>query len=83
MTCDTLYNADLFLPLLNFLKRVLKRNGTALIAAKSKYFGCSGSVHKFKQLVEREGSMQIKMEQKLMDGASNVREILSLRHINE
>lgn len=50
LTCETVYDAESIPHLFNLIQKSLKPNGVAYIAAKSHYFGCSGSLLQFKQL---------------------------------
>ena len=51
----------------------------ALIAAKSYYFGVGGSVADFRSLVDADGRFECKGVRTFEDGASNRREVLSVR----
>jgi SAM-dependent methyltransferase len=79
VTSDTLYHTHSHDKLYKFMKHVLKPDGEILVAAKRYYFGCGGSVHSFKQLVEQDDAMTVTSVSEVSDGHSNVREILSLK----
>ncbi|KAI9201906.1 uncharacterized protein BJ171DRAFT_197463 [Polychytrium aggregatum] len=55
LTSETIYAAESHRKLYNLIYRTLSRTGKALVAAKDVYFGCSGSLFDFLQLVQKEG----------------------------
>jgi len=91
LTSDTIYNSGAQEKLLRYIVSQLdlttshgKQHSVAYVAAKSYYFGVGGSTKQFIDLVEKlqnELQVSIKCEKKLVDGNSNVREILAIRSI--
>ena len=49
-----------------------------MCGAKSYYFGCGGSTKQFKEFIQQKEGSNVKIEtvKDIMDGTSNVREIL-------
>ncbi len=76
---DTLYEIRSQQYLYNLIKQVLQKDGVCYLAAKSFYFGCSGSVATFRELIQKDGVMELETVCKIKDGLSNIREILALR----
>lgn len=56
----------------------LKPGGMAYVGAKSFYFGVGGSAQAFKDLSLKNGGFSVEVVERIMDGASNVREIIRL-----
>ncbi|KAJ1552552.1 Histidine protein methyltransferase 1, partial [Nowakowskiella sp. JEL0078] len=55
LTAETIYAEDTHAALHDMIDVALKRGGTAYVAAKTNYFGCSGSMHTFQTLVAGRG----------------------------
>lgn len=53
ITCETIYDAGSIPALLELIQHCLVDGGVALVAAKSFYFGCSGSLLSFLDLVRK------------------------------
>ncbi|KAJ1957196.1 hypothetical protein IWQ62_005144 [Dispira parvispora] len=77
LTSETIYSQRSQRKLYQLIRSVLKPTGIALIAAKSVYFGCDGSLHTFAQLVEAQGEMTLRNVATV--GNQVRREILELR----
>uniref|UniRef100_A0A1B6G825 protein-histidine N-methyltransferase n=1 Tax=Cuerna arida TaxID=1464854 RepID=A0A1B6G825_9HEMI len=81
-TCDlivsseTIYNPDNYLKLHDTIQRLLKPSGTALVGAKSYYFGVGGSTREFEKLVKERGIFDIEVVWRCSQGVQ--REILKL-----
>ncbi|CAK4086078.1 unnamed protein product [Aphanomyces euteiches] len=81
LTAETLYTESVTVDLFHTIQRYLKkRGGVALVAAKTYYFGTGGSVHHFKQLIARDGSMSAQTVWESSDGRSTVREIVRVEY---
>ncbi|KAK9918392.1 hypothetical protein WJX75_003758 [Coccomyxa subellipsoidea] len=79
LSAETVYNLDSQRHLLKCIKQGLRpKVGQAWIAAKSYYFGVGGGTASFIQLVDRDGTFEVKAVDVIDDGASNKREILLL-----
>ncbi|OQR89230.1 hypothetical protein THRCLA_09844 [Thraustotheca clavata] len=78
LSAETMYTEQVTTFLLEMIKRHLKPNGIALIAAKSYYFGTGGSVHHFKTLIQAQGVMKATTVWQSSDGKSNIREIIQV-----
>ena len=82
LTSDTIYNVDDAKKLAKVIHHCLKKNANenaiALVAAKRYYFGVGGSTATFMQLCD-ETSLSCDVVKEIMDGASNVREIIRVR----
>lgn len=63
---------------MGFVQGLRPKVGQAWIAAKSYYFGVGGGTASFIQLVDRDGTFEVKAVDVIDDGASNKREILLL-----
>ncbi|XJO73934.1 hypothetical protein BDV3_004833 [Batrachochytrium dendrobatidis] len=59
LTSETIYEAQCQADLFKLIKAVVKPGGIVLVASKSVYFGCSGSLNDFRRLVISDGSCQI------------------------
>ncbi len=79
LSADTIYSPSSTRRLWKLVSEQLRRGGTALIAAKSYYFGVGGSVADFRSLVDADGRFECKGVRTFEDGASNRREVLSVR----
>lgn len=55
LSSETIYNVDNQTKLISIFRNYLKRDGVALVAAKSHYFGVGGGVQQFSERVERAG----------------------------
>ncbi|KAJ3178781.1 Histidine protein methyltransferase 1 [Geranomyces variabilis] len=55
LTAETIYAAESHDKLLDVIKAIIKPSGIVYIAAKTTYFGCSGSLAQFLQLVRQRG----------------------------
>jgi len=86
LTSDTIYNVDDAKKLAKVIYHCLKKNDNekaiALVAAKRYYFGVGGSTATFMQLCD-EVSLSCDVVKEIMDGASNVREIIRVRIKNK
>ena len=80
LSADTLYSASAGRRLWQLVQEQLRPGGTALIAAKSYYFGCGGSVADFKTLVASDARFECRTLRTFEDGASNRRECFAVRH---
>ena len=82
LTSDTIYNVGDAKKLAKVIHHCLKKNANenaiALVAAKRYYFGVGGSTATFMQLCD-ETSLSCDVVKEIMDGASNVREIIRVR----
>lgn len=82
LTSDTIYNVDDAKKLAKVIHHCLKKNDNesaiALVAAKRYYFGVGGSTATFMQLCD-EVSLSCDVVKEIMDGVSNVREIIRVR----
>lgn len=79
LSADTIYSMEATRRLWQLLCEQLRVGGTALIAAKSYYFGVGGSVAEFCALVDADGRFECRRLRTFEDGASNRREVLSVR----
>ena len=79
LSADTLYSTAASQRLWTLVRNSLRPGGTALIAAKSYYFGCGGSVAAFKALVSTDLSFTCTTVRTFEDGASNRRECFAVR----
>ncbi|XP_046677912.1 histidine protein methyltransferase 1 homolog isoform X2 [Homalodisca vitripennis] len=81
-TCDlivsseTIYNPDNYLKLHDTIQRLLKPSGTALVGAKSYYFGVGGSTRQFEKLVKERDVFDVEVVWRCSQGVQ--REILKL-----
>ncbi|KAG8268466.1 Histidine protein methyltransferase 1 [Homalodisca vitripennis] len=81
-TCDlivsseTIYNPDNYLKLHDTIQRLLKPSGTALVGAKSYYFGVGGSTRQFEKLVKERDIFDLEVVWRCSQGVQ--REILKL-----
>lgn len=78
LSSDTIYSSEATSRLWQLIRELLSADGTALIAAKSYYFGVGGSVAEFKDLVASDGQFQCRTVRVWEDGASNRRECLAV-----
>ncbi|KAI8826245.1 uncharacterized protein EV422DRAFT_601232 [Fimicolochytrium jonesii] len=78
LTSETIYSADSHRKLLDLIKAVIKPGGIAYVAAKTTYFGCSGSLPQFLQLVEEDGSAK-EIQSVWVEAHSVRREIVKLQ----
>ncbi|TPX48477.1 hypothetical protein SeMB42_g02973 [Synchytrium endobioticum] len=81
LTAETVYNDESHVPLFEILKSALKADGTIFLAAKSNYFGCSGDLASFLQLVDEDGSM--KWETVHVVTKTVRREVIRLTFVNQ
>jgi len=81
LTADTIYAPATMPRLLSLLTHCLSPTGVALVAAKSFYFGVGGGTEEFRGAVRAGGVLQARTVDRQQDGASNVREILELKHL--
>ncbi|KAJ3069373.1 Histidine protein methyltransferase 1 [Podochytrium sp. JEL0797] len=72
LTSETIYSTDSHQKLHDVIKRSLKRDGRALIAAKRTYFGCSGDLEQFLTLVAQQGVFKTQMMREFNDGVYRV-----------
>ncbi|KAJ3227287.1 Histidine protein methyltransferase 1 [Clydaea vesicula] len=78
LTSETLYEKRNYKSLLTVMKNLTKkRNGFCLIAAKANYFGCSGSLKEFENLILRDEVFNWEVL-KIFDGNNVRREIVKL-----
>jgi len=59
---ETLYNPDMYSVIHDVLSQLLLPKGTAIIAAKSYYFGVGGSIAEFCHFVEQKGVFAVETE---------------------
>ena len=78
LSADTLYNTSASRRLWQLVRDQLRPGGTALIASKSYYFGCGGSVADFKAIVSADGRFECRTVRVFEDGASNRRECFAI-----
>ena len=78
LSADTLYNTSASRRLWQLVREQLRPGGTALIASKSYYFGCGGSVADFKAIVSADGRFECRTVRVFEDGASNRRECFAI-----
>ncbi|KAJ3171688.1 Histidine protein methyltransferase 1 [Geranomyces variabilis] len=57
LTAETIYAAESHDKLLDLIKAIIKPSGVVYIAAKTTYFGCSGSLAQFLHLVRQRGNV--------------------------
>uniref|UniRef100_A0A1B6KCG5 protein-histidine N-methyltransferase n=1 Tax=Graphocephala atropunctata TaxID=36148 RepID=A0A1B6KCG5_9HEMI len=76
VTSETIYNPDNYLKLHSTIQRLLKPSGTALVGAKTYYFGVGGSTRQFEKLVEEKGVFNVEVVWRCSLGVQ--REILKL-----
>jgi ubiquinone/menaquinone biosynthesis C-methylase UbiE len=55
LASEVLYNASNYSVFLSACKRLLKPNGSLLVASKVVYFGCTGDVHTFTRAAQNSG----------------------------
>jgi len=80
LAAETIYSTAAYPKHVAILRHCLKPpHGTALIAAKSYYFGVGGGTRLFAAAVEEDGTFVVDTVASYSDGASNVREILRVR----
>ncbi|CAL8471510.1 g11052 [Coccomyxa elongata] len=80
LSAETIYSLDSQQQLLSCIKQCLRpTTGQAWVAAKSYYFGVGGGTASFIRLVEKDGTFNVKTIDVINDGASNKREILTLK----
>lgn len=78
LSADTLYSSSASQRLWQLVQTQLRPGGVALIAAKSYYFGCGGSVAEFKTLVGTDARFGCRTVRTFEDGASNRRECFAV-----
>eukprot|EP01104_Vermistella_antarctica_P000677 TRINITY_DN10811_c0_g1_i1.p1 TRINITY_DN10811_c0_g1~~TRINITY_DN10811_c0_g1_i1.p1 ORF type:complete len:348 (-),score=68.01 TRINITY_DN10811_c0_g1_i1:495-1538(-) len=85
LSTETIYHVHSHADLLSLLCTRLRqprsasdRGGAALFAQKTYYFSCGGGTQQFKDLLAKTTALKIACVKNLADGASNVREILSI-----
>ena len=78
LSAETIYSTAAAPRLWELVRTQLRPGGTALLAAKSYYFGVGGSVQDFKALVAAEPGFQCKTVRVWEDGASNRRECFAV-----
>ncbi len=82
LSSDTIYNVEDAKKLAKVIHHCLKRksdeNAIALVAAKRYYFGVGGSTATFMKLCD-DAALTCDVVKEIMDGASNVREIIRVR----
>lgn len=59
---ETLYNPGMYSVIHNVLSHLLSSDGSAIIAAKSYYFGVGGSIAEFCEFVEQKGILTVETE---------------------
>jgi len=79
LTSETIYNVDYYPRLVVLLERALARNGIILLAAKSHYFGCGGSVVGFIKYLENDGKFDIEEVWKSKSNDALERSILRIK----
>ncbi|KAG0091146.1 hypothetical protein BGZ93_007041 [Podila epicladia] len=61
LTSETIYAEESHMKLYTTIKNSLKQGGKALIAAKTFYFGVGGDILSFRQLIEKDGTFDVKV----------------------
>ncbi|KAF9583047.1 Histidine protein methyltransferase 1, partial [Lunasporangiospora selenospora] len=61
LTSETIYAEESHQKLYDTIKNSLKRDGKALVAAKTFYFGVGGDILSFRRLIEKDGVFNIKV----------------------
>ncbi|KAF8939778.1 Histidine protein methyltransferase 1 [Dissophora ornata] len=61
LTSETIYAEESHSKLYATIKNSLKRNGKALVAAKTFYFGVGGDILSFRRLIEKDGVFDVKV----------------------
>ena len=81
LTSETIYNVDYYPRLVKLLERALAQNGIILLAAKSHYFGCGGSIVGFIKYLEKENGGKFDIEEVWKSNSSDnlERSILRLK----
>lgn len=82
ITAETVYNVAHFETLHSIFETYLAEQGMVIIAAKRFYFGVGGGSHAFKEFVQERGLFQVEEEEEIVDGCSNVRDILVLKKLS-
>ncbi|KAG0223812.1 Histidine protein methyltransferase 1 [Actinomortierella wolfii] len=60
LTSETIYAEENHQKLYQTIKRSLKKNGKAYVAAKSFYFGVGGDILSFQRLIEKDGAFNVR-----------------------
>ena len=79
LTSETIYNVDYYPRLVELLERALAQNGIILLAAKSHYFGCGGSVVGFTKYLENDEKFDIEEVWKSKSNDALERSILRIK----
>lgn len=77
LTAETIYEQEYHTRLYQLMKTIIKKGGSAYVAAKGYYFGCSGSLSQFLDLVRRDQHCEI--ETVFQNSQTVRREIVRLR----
>ncbi|KAI9332825.1 hypothetical protein BDR26DRAFT_1010430 [Obelidium mucronatum] len=72
LTSETIYHTESHQKLHDVIKRSLKKDGHALIAAKKTYFGCSGDLQQFLELVANNGVFKTELKREFTTGVHRV-----------
>lgn len=76
LSSETIYNTRSYPVFHNLICSCMKRNGLALLANKTYYFGVGGSSKEFMEYVEKEGKLKYEIVHQITDGVN--RDILKL-----
>ncbi|KAJ3045432.1 Exocyst complex component 5 [Rhizophlyctis rosea] len=79
LTAETIYAAENHAKLFDLIRSVIKPGGIVLIAAKTNYFGCSGSLRQFEELVRTRGGGVCTVETVKVFAETVRREIVKLQ----
>lgn len=88
LSTDTVYATEQVHSLARCVLAVLAPGGVALVAGKTYYFGVGGGMREFEKAVKeaadsRKMSVDVSVARTIRDGFSNVREIMSIRIVDE
>lgn len=78
LTAETIYSIESQSKLIELFKKVLKRSGVVLLAAKAYYFGVGGSLRGFEERMEKDGALRCERLKSYDDGSSNLREVVKI-----
>jgi len=79
LSSDCIYSTDATARLWRLLTEQLRKGGSALLGAKSYYFGVGGSVAHLRTLIDGDGRFTCDTVRTFEDGKSNRREVLLVR----
>lgn len=78
VTSETVYDEEMYPAIHDILRKFLAPNGRVYLAAKKYYFGVGGGTYPFRQFIEESNYFQIEKHITLMDGCSNIRQVLEI-----